>query len=271
MLMSAEAPGEAEKQQLPPPPPPPPWLQHVDQSQITTRPKGEEPPGPPPPPPHAPPQIVSAPPAPAAPAAPVHSPPPAPAAQAPASAPEAAAKAEEAPARAAEAKEAAAPMEAPGMTEKKVREYRYMIRILKSLFFPLLFAMMSFWMLYQYVNGFEPYYRYDFNIILGGFGLGILAMNGFVIYNMRVAKREGKTPANQLNGILILLLFLVPYLYYLLLVSGASAWRFSIGFFLSAVITPVIVKAYEAVARGKFYVREEEVDDKLTRTLVFRS
>jgi hypothetical protein len=157
------------------------------------------------------------------------------------------------------------------MAEKKVREYRYMVRILKSLFFPLLFAGMSFWMLYQYVNGFEPYYKYDFNIILGGFGLGVLAMNGLVIYNMRAAKREGRAAANQLAGLVILLAFLVPYLYYMLLVNPAGAWRFSIGFFMSAIFTPVIVKAYETVARGRFYIQEEEVDDKLTRTLVFRT
>jgi hypothetical protein len=88
---------------------------------------------------------------------------------------------------------------------------------------------------------------------------------------MRTAKREGRNATRQLNGMIILLAFLVPYLYYLLFVNPANAWRFSMGFFLSAVVTPIIVKAYESVTRGKFFIQEEEVDDRLTRTLVFRS
>ena len=134
-----------------------------------------------------------------------------------------------------------------------------------------LFGIMSIWMLYNYVNGFEPYYKYDVEIIAGGFLLGLVAMNGFVIYNMRIARREGKYPARQLNGLIIFLAFLVPYLYYILLVNPAGAWRFSIGFFFSALITPLMVKAYESIARGRFFIQEEEVEDKLTRTLVFRS
>jgi hypothetical protein len=162
-------------------------------------------------------------------------------------------------------------LEAAQVAEKKVREYRYMTRILKSMILPLFFGLMSIWMLNNYVNGFEPYYKYDFEIIGMGFLLGLVAMNGFVIYNMRVARREGKCPAKQFNGLIISLAFLVPYIYYVLLVNPAGAWRFSIGFFLSAVITPLIVKAYESFSRGKFFIQEEEVDDRLTRTLVFRS
>jgi hypothetical protein len=287
MLMSAETAKEAGKQALPPPPPPPPWIQHVDQGQISSQSPGgaallPPPPAPPPPevsaPPVAPPPPVQpAPPPPAQPAAqPQAQTAPAPPAGAAAPSPVAAEPAkiaESSPAKQAGSDAAAAPsqLELAQGPEKKVREYRYINRILKSMFLPLLFGMMSVWMLYNYVNGFEPYYKYDLNIIALGFVLGLASMNGFVIYNMRLAKREGRSPARQLNGLIILLAFLVPYLYYILLVNPAGAWRFSIGFFLSAAVTPLIVKLYESYSRGKFFIQEEEVDDRLTRTLVFRS
>lgn len=271
MLMSAETANEAEKPLLPPPPPPPPWLQHVDQGRISSPTPGGA--TVPPPPPASPPAAASAPPV--APPPPV---PPAPASPAQPAAPppvaaEPAKKAESSQAKPAGPDAAATPpqLELAQGPEKKVREYRYINRILKSMFLPLLFGVMSIWMLYNYVNGFEPYYKYDLNIIAFGFVLGLASMNGFVIYNMRLAKREGRSPARQLNGLVILLAFLVPYLYYILLVNPAGAWRFSIGFFLSAAVTPLIVKAYESYARGKFFIQEEEVDDRLTRTLVFRS
>jgi hypothetical protein len=257
VLMSAETPKQPEKPSLPPPPPPPPWIQLVEKNQTS-----------------APQSTTNAQPAPtpqpataaAPPAAQSPMPPAAAAAEPPAQAPPS-------PAQPAEPKLAPVPpqLELAQVAEKKVREYRYMTRILKSMFLPLFFGLMSFWMLYNYVNGFEPYYKYDFEIIAGGFLLGLVAMNGFVMYNMRRAKREGKCAARQTNGILILLAFLVPYLYYILLVNPAGAWRFSIGFFLSAVVTPMIVKAYESYTRGKFFIQEEEVDDRLTRTLIFRS
>jgi len=63
----------------------------------------------------------------------------------------------------------------------------------------------------------------------------------------------------------------VPYLYLMLMVSLSLAWKFSIGYFFSALLTPIVVMVYESYARGKFFVQEEEEDDRLTRTLLFRA
>lgn len=156
------------------------------------------------------------------------------------------------------------------VAERKIREYRYRTRILKATILPVIFAVMSIWMLYNYVNSYEPYFTYDFNIILPGFLVGFIVITGFVVANMRKAKRDGSYAAKQRYGLVIILAFLVPYAYLILFIDPAQAWRFSIGYFASAVVTPIVVGAYESLSDGKFYVLEEEVDDRLTRTLVFR-
>jgi len=99
----------------------------------------------------------------------------------------------------------------------------------------------------------------------------LVVTTGFLVANMRVARRDGAYPSRQKNSIVIILAFLVPYLYLMMMVSLALAWKFSIGYFFSAMLTPVVVTIYESNAHGKFYVQEEEVDDRLTRTLVFRA
>ena len=163
-----------------------------------------------------------------------------------------------------------APNDVPPVAERKIREYRYRTRIIKAAILPIFFSIMSFWMLYNYVNGFEPFFSYEINIILAGFLIGFIVIAGFVLANMRRAKKDGSYAARQKYGVVIILAFLVPYAYYLLFKDPAEAWKFSIGYFASAIITPFVVMAYEALSDGKFYVQEEEVNDRLTRTLVFR-
>ena len=260
VMMTLPPPQRPDPSALPPPPPPPPWLQLAEQVQ-------------PPQPPSQPQAVQQPPPPPPSTPAPEPGPPAVPPAQAVVKAP---AAPEPAPQKEPAGKEPTPPPVPPQLelsqaAERKIREYRFMKRILKSMLLPLLFSLMSFWMLSNYVKAFEPYYNYDFEIIIMGFLVGFLAMNGFVFYNMRIAKREGKYVARQLNGVLIMVAFLGPYVYYMLFINPASAWRFSMGFFISAVITPIMVKAYESMARGKFYIQEEEFDDRLTRTLIFRS
>lgn len=158
----------------------------------------------------------------------------------------------------------------PQAAERKIREYRYRTRILKSMILPLMFSVMSVLMLNSYVTVFDPYFSFNFEIIGTGFLIGAVLMGGFVMANMRTAKKEGSYVARQKYGVLVIMGFLVPYIYLIMFVSPAQAWRFSIGYFLSAVLTPIVVIAYEALSNGKFFIQEEEVDDRLTRTLVFR-
>jgi peptidoglycan/LPS O-acetylase OafA/YrhL len=168
--------------------------------------------------------------------------------------------------------EAAPPAdEVSPVAEKKVREYRYRTRIIKAALLPVLFSLMSFLMLNNYVTGYEPYFTYDFDVIAAGFAIGMVVTTGFLIANMRVARRDGSYPSRQKNSIVIILAFLVPYVYLMMFVNLSLAWKFSIGYFFSAVLTPIVVMVYESHARGKFFVQEEEVDDRLTRTLVFRA
>jgi hypothetical protein len=158
----------------------------------------------------------------------------------------------------------------PQVAERKLREYRYRTRILKATLLPIIFSVMSVLMLYNYVTEFEPYFGWDLQIIIAGFAIGFIVMGGLVVTNMRRAKRAGAYSAKQWYGAVIILAFVVPYAYFILFVNPSSAWRFSIGYFLSALLTPLVVVSYEAFADGKFYIEEEDVDDRLTRTLVFR-
>ncbi len=161
--------------------------------------------------------------------------------------------------------------EAAPVIEKKVREYRYRTRVLKAAVLPVLFSLMSFLMLYNYVNNFEPHYIYNFEVIMPGFMVGLVVTTGFLVANMRVARRDGTFESRQRNSLFIILAFLAPYLYLMMFVRLELAWKFSIGYFFSAMLTPIVVMVYESMSRGKFYVQEEEVDDRLTRTLVFRA
>jgi hypothetical protein len=192
--------------------------------------------------------------------------PPAPAAPA---APET--RAEAAPAAGTTPDDAQPSAEEGGVAEKKVREYRYRTRVLKAAILPVLFSLMSFLMLYNYVTGYEPYFTYDFEYIMAGFAVGLVVTTGFLVANMRVARRDGAYASRQRNSIVIILAFLAPYLYLMMIKSLSLAWKFSIGYFFSAMLTPIVVMVYEMQSHGKFYVQEEEVDDRLTRTLVFRA
>ena len=162
------------------------------------------------------------------------------------------------------------PIQEVPAVEKKIREYRYRTRLLKSMLLPMLFGIMSIMMLYNYVNGFEPYFSYHMEIILIGFVVGFMAMSGLVISNIRTARKKGTHPLNSKPGVYLILAFLIPYIALMLVVNPAEAWRFSIGYFFSAIIPPLVVMAYESSAHGKFYVQEEEIDDGLTRNLAFR-
>ena len=233
--------------------PPPPLL-----TQVT----GPSLPFPPPPPPPA--QIAPM-------ARPVQPPPaaaPARAENPPAAAP---ARAETPPAAPEPKPDEAQPAEEPAVAEKKIREYRYRTRVLKAAILPVLFSLMSFLMLYNYVTGYEPYFEYNFDIILAGFAVGLVVTTGFLVANMRVARRDGSYVSRLRNSLFIALAFLAPYLYLMLFESLSLAWKFSIGYFFSAMLTPIVVMIYESQSHGKFYVQEEEVDDRLTRTLVFRA
>jgi membrane protein CcdC involved in cytochrome C biogenesis len=236
------------------PAPPPPLLPQVTGPNIPLP--------PPPPPPYPPPPQAMAPAQPAAPPAPVQVTATTAAMPSPAGAP---------PAPETKAEAAQPATEEPAVVEKKVREYRYRTRVLKAAFLPVLFSIMSFLMLYNYVTGYEPYFTYDFNVILAGFAVGVVVTTGFLVANMRVARRDGSYASRQRNGIVIILAFLVPYVYLMMMVSLSLAWKFSVGYFFSAMLTPIVVMAYESMSHGKFYIQEEEVDDRLTRTLVFRA
>lgn len=276
-LIALAAAPPPEKAPLPPPPPPP-WLQLAEQ--VTPPPTVPTPPmanavepGAPSPP--RPPAAAPAPPRPqvAVPVAPLP-PQPSTAIEAPPP-PQAAAPGDAAQPPSASSEQAAPSrppqQDVPQAAERKIREYRYRTRIIKSMILPLIFSIMSVLMLNSYVTVFDPYFSFDFELIATGFLIGAVVMSGFVMANMRIAKKEGSYVARQRYGVLIILAFLVPYLYLILFVAPAQAWRFSIGYFLSAVLTPIVVMAYESLSDGKFFIQEEEVDDRLTRTLVFRS
>mgnify|MGYP006284326435 CR=1 FL=1 len=148
--------------------------------------------------------------------------------------------------------------------------YRYLIRILKGAFLPVLYVIVSIFMLRKYVYEFTNYYQYDVLMILAGVLVGLFAMSGMTVFNILRAK-DGKKEGVEINNTLIIAVYLplILILVILALVFGLSTvWQFSIGFFVTSIIPPLIVLLGEVTSRGKFYVLEREKPKKMLKLVL---
>ncbi len=148
--------------------------------------------------------------------------------------------------------------------------YRYLIRILKGAFLPVLYVIVSIFMLRKYVYEFTNYYQYDVLMILAGVLVGLFAMSGMTVFNILRAK-DGKKEGVEINNTLIIAVYLplILILVILALVFGLSTvWQFSIGFFVTSIIPPLIVLLGEVTSRGKFYVLESEKPKKMLKLVL---
>jgi len=146
----------------------------------------------------------------------------------------------------------------PAKGKVRYSQYRYRTRILKGSILPILYFIFSFQMLSKYVYQYPDYYEYNTLMILIGFLLGLGAMAGMTIANLSRAKN------NPVNGTTLKLTFgiaaFIPFLIILIILAFflgiATAWQFSMGFFVAAIFPPLIVILYELTSKKKFFIQE---------------
>jgi MFS family permease len=154
--------------------------------------------------------------------------------------------------------------------EGSFERYRYLIRILKGAFLPVLYVVVSIFMLRKYVYEFTNYYQYDVLMILAGVLVGIFAMSGMTVFNI-IRARDRKKEGVKIDNTLIIAVYvpLILILVILALVFGLSTvWQFSIGFFVTSIIPPLIVLLGEVTSKGKFYVLEREKPKKMLKLVL---
>jgi hypothetical protein len=160
------------------------------------------------------------------------------------------------------------PIEEPGPPKKKkhgkkskkkdVVNHRYLIRIVKGSILPILYALMSIYMLQKYVLEYPKEYDYEVIILAIGFILGIGTMSGMAVVNMLRAKKKAKTGITlQLKtGFIIYAPIFIIFVVLALFWGIATVWQFSIGFFATAVFPLLLVLLFELTSKGKFFVQE---------------
>lgn len=136
---------------------------------------------------------------------------------------------------------------------------RYIFRILKGMALPLLYVFVSVLMLRNYVSEFTNYYEYNMLMIAAGFGIGAVCMAGLTIYNVyRADKNSGKAVKINRNITIAIYGPIIAGILIIAVVFGISTvWQFSIGFFASAVIPPVVVLIAETTRKGKLFTMEK--------------
>jgi uncharacterized integral membrane protein len=153
---------------------------------------------------------------------------------------------------------------APAKKAPEFIQSRYWTRIAKGTALPLLYTVMSVLLLRKYVLEYPDYYHYKVLFIFIGAFFGLATMTGITAYNTLRAKK------NPFKGIKLeskmILFTYIPVLFIiiiLVLVAGIStAWQFSIGFFGTSIVPPILVILMEAVSKGKFFIRETEKTPK---------
>jgi hypothetical protein len=135
---------------------------------------------------------------------------------------------------------------------------RYWVRILKGSALPLLYTLVSLWLLRKYVYEYTDYYDYDTMMILLGAGLGLITMTGMTLFNLYKAKTSSGKGV-YLKSVTTLIVFtpiLMVMVVLAMLYGISTAWQFSIGFFITSAIPPVVVILSEVVSKGKFFISE---------------
>lgn len=149
---------------------------------------------------------------------------------------------------------------APGKKASEYTQARYWTRIAKGTALPLLYTIMSILLLRKYVLEYPDYYDYKVLFIGLGVFFGLLTMTGITAYNIiRVKKNPSK--GIKLDSKVILFTY-IPILFIIIIlafvVGISTAWQFSIGFFGTSIVPPLLVVLMEAKSKGKFFVRETE-------------
>jgi hypothetical protein len=152
----------------------------------------------------------------------------------------------------------------------KIKEYRYLIRVAKGSFLPILFFVLGLRMLQIYVLEYPDTYQYNFVMILAGFLYGFGLTFGITISNLSRAKN--RTAGAKLNiniGLVGFLIFLIIILFLAFFVGLSTMFQFSIGFFIAAVFPVILILTFEVMYKGKFFVIEDDGTPDVGRKLIF--
>jgi hypothetical protein len=142
--------------------------------------------------------------------------------------------------------------------KKDVVNHRYLIRIVKGSILPILYALMSIYMLQKYVLEYPKEYDYEVIILAIGFVLGLGTMSGMALVNMLRAKKKARTgiELHLKTGFIIYAPIFVIFVVLALFWGIATVWQFSIGFFATAIFPLLLVLLIELTSKGKFFVQE---------------
>jgi hypothetical protein len=161
-------------------------------------------------------------------------------------------------------------MQKPKGEKDKYFEIRYRTRILKGSFLPFLYGIISVLMLRNYTMEFPEHYQIDVLLISLGFLIGFGAMSGVTLSNIIRTKNHPRSESkmNFSVGLAISIPFIIITVILALFKGLASAWQFSIGFFLAAIFPALFVILFEVFTKKKFFIRETEDEPEKGRKLV---
>ncbi len=159
-------------------------------------------------------------------------------------------------------------------TIKEVKDegekFRYWVSILKGSALPLLYVIVSIFMLRKYVLEYPGYYGYNTTMLILGFILGLISMSGLTIYNVIRARKKMKKGID-LNGTFVIAIY-IPIILVIVVIAMiygiSTVWQFSVGFFITAAFPPIIVILTETVLKGRFFVQEIETPRRLSRLVL---
>jgi len=139
-------------------------------------------------------------------------------------------------------------------------QHRYWARIAKGCVLPLLYTIVSLFMLRNYVTTFSDRFDYEVTIILAGTALGLLTMTGLTVFNIVRARKDRKKGAKLETYVMISAFspILIIVIVMALFMGLWTVWQFSIGFFATTLVPPVLVLILEQALKGQFFVREFE-------------
>lgn len=162
------------------------------------------------------------------------------------------------------------PPAAKGKDKAKYFSIRYRTRILKGSILPILYGLLSIQMLRHYVLEFPDYYQYNIMLIVFGFLIGFGTMSGITLSNIIRTKNNPKREStmNFMVGLAISIPLIVLVIGLALFIGLASAWQFSIGFFLAAIFPALFVILFELTTKNKFFIREAKDEPQKDRKLV---
>jgi hypothetical protein len=151
-------------------------------------------------------------------------------------------------------------VKAPSKAGSEYTQNRYWTLIAKGCILPLLYTAMSIMLIRNYVLIYPQHYEYNVILMTVGVVLGLATMTGITAFNIIRAKSKPSVPV-RLNAKLILFAsipILLTILVIALVFSISDAWQFSIGYFGTTIVPPILVLLVEVSAKGKFFVRETE-------------